>query len=118
MEGNGNLSDLIERHNAMNDLIILPQSIFHQFDEKKSNKIEGFKLRDALAAAGFQLNSHILNSLIYRYGSSDNTIAFDEFVMCAVKVKSMIEQFKEKDVDNDNKAEFTIDEWMTKSIYS
>lgn len=75
-------------------------------------------LRDALAAAGFQLNSHILNSLIYRYGSSDNMIAFDEFVMCAVKVKSMIEQFKEKDIDNDNKAEFTIDEWITKGIYS
>jgi hypothetical protein len=80
--------------------------------------LNAFELRDALGSAGYQLNNHILNSLVYRYGSSDRTIAFDDFIMCAVKVKTMMSHFKEKDFDNTNSATFTMDEWITKSLYA
>lgn len=75
-------------------------------------------MRDALASAGYHLNTHILNSLVYRYGSGDNQIAFDDYIMCAVKVKTMIQHFKEKDFSNTNQATFSMDEWITKSLYS
>lgn len=38
--------------------------------------------------------------------------------MCAVKVKTMIEHFKEKDYNNDHQAVFTMDEWIAKALYS
>jgi calpain, invertebrate len=88
------------------------------YDQNQTNKLNAFELRDALSSAGYHLNNHILNSLVYRYGSSDQTIAFDDFIMCAVKVKTMIAHFKEKDYDNTNSATFTMDEWITKALYA
>jgi calpain, invertebrate len=94
------------------------QAVFKLYDHDRTNKLNAYELRDALASAGYHLNNHILNSLVYRYGSPDKTIAFDEFIMCAVKVKTMIEHFKEKDYDNTNSATFSMDEWITKALYS
>lgn len=75
-------------------------------------------MRDALSSAGYHLNNHILNTLVYRYGAADKSIQFDDFIMCAVKVKTMIQHFKEKDFENKNEATFTMDEWVTKALYS
>lgn len=94
------------------------QAVFKLYDQDQTNKLNAFELRDALGSAGYHLNNHILNSLVYRYGSSDRTIAFDDFIMCAVKVKTMIQAFKEKDYDNTNSATFTMDEWITKALYA
>lgn len=55
----------------------------------------------------------MLNSLAFRYGSANRTIAFDDFIMCAVKVKTMIQHFE----DNDNNNSAAMDEWFTKSLY-
>lgn len=94
------------------------QAVFKLYDHERANKLNAYELREALASSGYQLNNHILNSLVYRYGSPDKTIAFDDFIMCAVKVKTMIEHFKEKDYDNTNSATFSMDEWITKALYS
>lgn len=94
------------------------QAVFKLYDQDRTNKLNSYQLRDALSSAGYHLNNHILNSLVYRYGSADKTIAFDDFIMCAVKVKTMIQHFKEKDYNNTNTASFTMDEWITKSLYS
>lgn len=97
---------------------ISSQAVFKLYDRDRTNKLNAYELRDALASAGYQLNNHILNSLVYRYGSPDKTIAFDDFIMCAVKVKTMIEHFKEKDFNNTNQATFSMDEYITKALYS
>lgn len=78
----------------------------------------GFELRDALKSAGYNLNCKILNALVHRYGSRDGTIAADDFITCSIKVKTMIEAFKEKDKYNRNQATFTLDEWISKTVYS
>lgn len=97
---------------------IFSQAVFKLYDQNRNNKLDAHQLRDALASSGYHLNNHILNSLVYRYGSSDQTIAFDDFIMCAVKVKTMIQHFKEKDYENTNQATFSMDEWITKALYS
>ena len=94
------------------------QAVFKLYDQDRTNKLNGYELREALGSAGYHLNNHILNSLVYRYGAADKTISFDDFIMCAVKVKTMIEHFKEKDYNNTNQATFTMDEWITRSLYS
>ncbi|XP_070491608.1 calpain-A isoform X2 [Chironomus tepperi] len=108
---------LEEFKTLLND-IVKWKTVFKLYDRDHTNKLNGYELREALGSAGYHLNNHILNSLVYRYGAADKTISFDDFIMCAVKVKTMIEHFKEKDFNNTNQATFTMDEWITRSLYS
>lgn len=94
------------------------QAVFKLYDRESTNTLNSCELRDALASAGYHLNNHVLNSLAHRYGTSENTILFDDFISCAIKLKTMIERFKEKDFNNNNEATFTIDEWIIKALYS
>jgi calpain len=52
--------------------------------------MSAFELREALNRAGYRLNNHVLNILVHRYGTQEGMIAFDDYIMCAIKLKSMI----------------------------
>lgn len=92
------------------------QAAFKKFS-KKTEAFETTDLRDVFEAIGFRLNNQILNSIVYRYGSDENTISFENFASCAVKVKFMVEAFKSKDHNNNNEATFGLDEWIAKGLY-
>ncbi|XP_070491582.1 calpain-A-like [Chironomus tepperi] len=94
------------------------RAVFKLYDRDRNNKLSTYELRDALNSAGYKLNCQVLSSLIYRYGSPDNTMSIDDFILCAVKVKTMIERFKEKDYLKTNVATFTMDEWVARALYS
>ncbi|KAL7010735.1 hypothetical protein ACKWTF_016855 [Chironomus riparius] len=98
--------------------ITMWRSVFNLYDQDHNYKLDNHELRDALGSAGYRLNNHILCSLLYRYGSPDNTMSIDDFIMCAVKVKTMIERYKENDTNKDNRAIFTVDEWISSALYS
>ena len=66
------------------------KAVFKLYDTGHTGRIEGFQLRDSLKSAGYQINNRILNALAHRYGSRDGKIAFDDFLMCAVKIKTYI----------------------------
>lgn len=55
---------------------------------------------------------------MHRYGNKNNEIEFDDFIMCAVKLKTMIEVFKAKDTESKNTAEFSLEEWIEITTYS
>jgi len=94
------------------------KSIYQMFSKETQGYLSAFELREALNAAGYQLNNHILNILAHRYAGKDGRISFDDFIMCAVKLKTMIEYFKDKDPNDSNKAMFTLEEWVEKTLYS
>ncbi|KAK7790177.1 hypothetical protein R5R35_002953 [Gryllus longicercus] len=94
------------------------KNVFKMYDKDGSGYLSAFELRQALNSAGYRLNNHILNILVHRYGTKTGTISFDDFMMCAVKLKAMIDMFKEKDPDNSNRAEFTMEEWVEKTLYA
>lgn len=60
------------------------------YDTTGAGRLPAFVLREALASAGYQLNNHMVNALGHRYGSRDGTITFDDFIMCTVKIKTMM----------------------------
>lgn len=62
-------------------------------DSDKSGTFSGFELRNCLESAGYQLNNRVLNILMHRYGNRNGEIKFDDFIMCACKVKTMIGKF-------------------------
>ncbi|XP_068898276.1 calpain-A-like isoform X5 [Tenebrio molitor] len=93
------------------------KSVFNQFDKNRSGTLTGFELRQALTSAGYTLNNHTLNILMHRYGNKDAEIEFDDFIMCAVKLKIMIELFKEVASDKD-KATFSLEDWIENTLYA
>lgn len=116
------------------------KEVFKLYDVDGSGKLSPFELREALNSAGYHLNNRVLNALAHRYGSRDGSIAFDDFIMCAIKMKTMIgeraflhfelsffllkklfifpEIFKERDIEGTNMATFSMEEWVEKTVYS
>lgn len=68
------------------------QAVFKLYDRDGSGFLNAFELRQALNSAGYRLNNHILNILVHRYGNKDGMISFDDYIMCAVRLKTMIGQ--------------------------
>ncbi|XP_055589787.1 calpain-B-like isoform X7 [Uranotaenia lowii] len=94
------------------------KAVFKLYDQDQTGRLSAFELRQALNSAGYHLNNRILNGLVHRYGSRDGSIAFDDFIMCAVKIKTMIDIFRERDTEGTNMATFSMDEWVEKTLYS
>ena len=70
--------------------VIIFQAVFSLYDKDNSGCLNAFELRQALNSAGYRLNNHILNILAHRYSTKNGMITFDDFMMCAVKMKAMI----------------------------
>jgi len=87
-------------------------------DRDQSGSLSTFELRAALHSAGYRMNYRTLNALVLRYGNREGTLAFDDFINCAIKLKSMIEAFKARDPYRTKKATFTLDEWIEQTLYS
>lgn len=66
------------------------KDVFKKYDNENSGKLYPFQLYSALSSAGFHLNNKIINSLAHRYGTENGSIHFDDFIMCAVKLKTML----------------------------
>ncbi|XP_061380996.1 calpain-A-like isoform X2 [Danaus plexippus] len=66
------------------------RAVFRLYDVEGRGAIPAHSLRDALHSAGYTVNAHVLNVLAHRYGSSDGYIQFDDFIMCSVRLKTMI----------------------------
>lgn len=66
------------------------QNAFKLYDKDNSGHLCSFELRQALNSAGYRLNNHICNALMLRYGDQEGNIAFDDFIMCSVKLKTMM----------------------------
>lgn len=70
------------------------QNVFRLYDRDNSGTLDGAELRQALQSAGYSLNYHILNVLMHRYGNKQGQLEFDDFIMCAVKLKTMISTYQ------------------------
>lgn len=64
--------------------------MFKLYDKESKGYINGFELRQALNSAGYHLNTPILNIMCHRYATKDGNVMFDDFIMCAVRLKTMI----------------------------
>lgn len=123
------------------------KAVFKLYDRDHTGRISATDLREALNSAGYKLNNRILNALAHRYSGRDGMIAFDDFIMCTVKVKTMMGKrirssvecsddgricriwlfpssfvvadiFKARDIDGSNAASFNMEDWLEKTVYS
>ncbi|KAK8727150.1 hypothetical protein OTU49_009721 [Cherax quadricarinatus] len=94
------------------------KNAFKLYDKDSSGLLCSFELRQALNSAGYRLNNHICNALTLRYGDKEGRISFDDFIMCSVKLKTMMEIFQERDPEATLSATFTLEEWIENTMYS
>jgi len=94
------------------------KSVFQIYDKDNSGHLSSFELRQALTSAGYQVNNKVLEALALRYGDGNGQIMFDDFIMCAVKLKCMIEIYREKASGGSNSVNFSLEEWVEKTLYS
>ncbi|XP_048525407.1 calpain-A isoform X4 [Dendroctonus ponderosae] len=94
------------------------KNVWSLYDTDKSGTFSGFELRQALQSAGYRLNNRVLNVLMHRFGNKMGEVHFDDFMMCAMKTKTMIDCFKAKDKTGINTATFSLEEWLESTLYS
>uniref|UniRef100_A0AAG5DW99 Calpain catalytic domain-containing protein n=1 Tax=Anopheles atroparvus TaxID=41427 RepID=A0AAG5DW99_ANOAO len=94
------------------------KAIFKQYDYDKNGHLNPFELRDALESAGFTLNNRIINKLMHRYCSKEGQIWFDDFITCAVKIRTMFDIFNARDKNNKKEISFGLEDWIAQTIYS
>ncbi|CAG9115014.1 unnamed protein product [Plutella xylostella] len=92
------------------------RAVFKLYDTDGRGAIPTYNLRDAFHAAGYTINARTLNVFAHRY-STGGYVQFDDFIMCSVRLKSMIESFKGKSSGGEY-ATFSLDEWLNRTVYS
>jgi len=93
------------------------KNTFQKYDRDGSGALSCLELRSALHTAGYRVNFRTLKTLVVRYGDRQSTLDFDDFIKCAVQLKTMIEAFKKRDPDNTNEATFTLNEYFDRTLY-
>ncbi|KAL3284756.1 hypothetical protein HHI36_018898 [Cryptolaemus montrouzieri] len=97
------------------DLISTWRKAFLLYDIDNSGALSGFELRNTLAAAGYRLTNHVLNILMHRYGNEKREIPFDEFILCAVRLKTGIDKFQRR--ERENVLVLSREEWIESTLY-
>ncbi|XP_050555732.1 calpain-B isoform X7 [Spodoptera frugiperda] len=93
------------------------RAVFRLYDTEGRGAIPPQHLRDALHSAGYTVNAHVLNVLAHRYSSPDGYIQFDDFIMCSVRLKTMIDTFKGRSSGGEY-ATFSLEEWLNRTVYA
>lgn len=94
------------------------QCVFKQYDRDRSGSLGGSQLREALQAAGFQLNEQLYQMIVRRFGSEDGGMDFNNFISCLVRLDAMFRAFKSLDGDADGLIQVSIREWLQLTMYS
>jgi len=92
------------------------KKIFNEFDKDRSGHFNSFELREALRSAGINVSNKTFNGLVMRFSDSEGKIFFDDFILCSVRLKTMLDVFKEYEVGNN--AQFSMDEFIQLTMYS
>ncbi|KAK4872397.1 hypothetical protein RN001_014426 [Aquatica leii] len=99
-------------------LIKKARAVFQKYDKDNTGSLDGFELRDALNSAGYVLNNHILNILMHRYGNKQAEITFEDFVLCGVKLKRMIESFQKRNTVGGTNICVSFEDWIEITLYA
>ncbi|KAG7462896.1 hypothetical protein MATL_G00189520 [Megalops atlanticus] len=88
-------------------------AIYKKNDLDGSGNMSTPEMRMALKEAGFTLNNSIHQVLVARYGESDMSIDFDNFVACVTRLEMMFKVFKKIDTENSGSIELDFFQWLT-----
>lgn len=93
------------------------KTTFIQYDRDRSGTVEPRELQAALTSWGYQLSQTALQIIVNRY-STNHRISFDDFVACAVRLRSLTEHFRRRDTSQQGVATFRYDDFIQVSMFT
>lgn len=94
------------------------KGVFKEFDKDGSGKLSSYELRSALHASGFKLSNRTFSTLVMRFSDKAGEIEFSDFMLCAIKLKTMLASFKSYDAQRQGIAAFDVDSFVATTMYS
>ncbi|XP_029642543.1 calpain-A isoform X2 [Octopus sinensis] len=94
------------------------KSVFKDFDADKSGNLNSHELRNALHSAGFRLSNNNFQALVMRYSNEDGSISFVDFIVCAIRLKSMLTSFATYDTGKTGVIALSANNFVQMTMYS
>ncbi|XP_070181527.1 calpain-9-like isoform X4 [Littorina saxatilis] len=94
------------------------KGVFKEYDQDRSGALNSYELRSALNSVGFRLSNRTLQSLVMRYSNREGHINFGDFIVCAVRLKTMLTSFRGVDVEGQGIAPYDIESFIQTTMYS
>ncbi|GAB1607463.1 calpain-9-like isoform X4 [Argonauta hians] len=94
------------------------KSVFKQFDVDSSGNLSSPELRTALHSAGFRLSNSNLQALVMRYSNQNGSISFVDFIVCAIRLKSMLTSFATYDTSKTGVIALSTNNFVQMTMYS
>lgn len=92
------------------------KGVFKEYDHDKSGKLSSYELRAALHASGFKLSNRTFSALVMRYSNKEGILEFGDFIVCAIRLKTMLASFK--NAEEGGAAVFSVDDFIQTTMYS
>ncbi|KAJ8350708.1 hypothetical protein SKAU_G00258380 [Synaphobranchus kaupii] len=84
---------------------------FMMFDRDRSGTVEPHEMAQAVASMGYRISPQALNAIVKRY-SKGGRIFFDDYVACCVKLRTLTETFRKRDVMQQGTVNFQYDDFI------
>ena len=94
------------------------KGVFKTYDKDNSGKLSSYELRSALHASGFKLSNRTFSTLVMRFSNKSGEIEFSDFMLCAIKLKTMLASFRDYDAQRQGIAAFDVDSFIATTMYS
>ena len=86
---------------------------FQRHDADRSGTIEHGELANVIRELGYNVSPHVVATCVKRYSKHSNgQIAFDDFVACAIRIRSLSEAFKSRDQQGQGFANLRYDDFL------
>ncbi|KAH3699504.1 hypothetical protein DPMN_074460 [Dreissena polymorpha] len=92
------------------------KAVFKEFYKDNSGLLSSYEIRNAFHASGFRLSNRTLSAIILRFSNKKGEIEFDDFLLCAIRLMTMITSFKGH--DNKGVASYDIESFIQTTMYS
>jgi len=94
------------------------KGVFKEFDKDNSGNLSSLELRSALNHVGFKVSNNTFKSLVMRYSDKSGNINFGDFIMCSIRLKTMLQSFQSHDPQRKGMAPYAIDDFIQATMYS
>nr|XP_019967605.1 PREDICTED: calpain-2 catalytic subunit-like [Paralichthys olivaceus] len=90
--------------------------VFEGHDSDGSGTMSSHEMRAALAEAGFQVNSEVIQEIVSRFSDTSYAIDFDCFIGCLIRLELLNKMFRTLDQQNRGKIELNLQQWLRLGI--
>lgn len=87
-------------------------NVFKNWTKEKSGILKSERLKESLLEVGFQLNTAILSTLMYRYIRKDGTLRFGDFVAMILNLSVAFDAFDKRDIVHSGTVKVGRTEWL------